>query len=105
MRREGLSISRASYGNLVFDEFYLRKGLVFDGHSEKMVGFADTRNKDTGAYDLSTKALQFIYVSLYAKFWFPIGYYPTGNLSSYQIQCYVEEAIGVSKIMSSANAK
>ncbi len=87
------------YVVLSFDEMKIQSKLVFDKHSNELVGFVDLGeeelNLSSGSSDLATNALVFFVRGAASDLKYALGYFLTKDVTSYQIMALFWKAVSV----------
>ena len=89
------------YVILSFDEMKIQSSLVFDKHSNELIGFVDLGDDDVNiaAFDscsgIASHVLAFMIRSVVSDLKYILGYFSTENVTSYQLMTLVWKAVSI----------
>ena len=91
------------YVVISFDEMKIQSKLVFDKHSNELIGFFDLGeeelNVSSGSSDLATHALVFFVRGAASDLKYALGYFLTKDVTSYQIMPLFWKAVSVLELV------
>ena len=91
------------YVVISFDEMKIQSKLVFDKHSNELIGFVDLGeeelNVSSGSSDLATHALVFFVQGAASDLKYALGYFLTKDVTSYQIMPLFWKAVSVLELV------
>ena len=91
------------YVVISFDEMKIQSKLVFDKHSNELIGFVDLGeeelNVSSGSSDLATHALVFFVRGAASDLKYALGYFLTKDVTSYQIMPLFWKAVSVLELV------
>ena len=91
------------YVVISFDEMKIQSKLVFDKHSNEIIGFVDLGeeelNVSSGSSDLATHALVFFVRGAASDLKYALGYFLTKDVTSYQIMPLFWKAVSVLELV------
>ena len=92
------------YVVIAFDEMKIQSKLVFDKHSNELIGFVDLGEEELnvsslGSTDLATHALVFFVRGAATKLKYALAYFLTKDITSYQIMPLFWKAVSVLELV------